>query len=43
MGETYNILTKKRNKVLDVYKGILIIFVVLRHVLQYSVVDEGGC
>jgi fucose 4-O-acetylase-like acetyltransferase len=33
---------KQRNKTLDVYKGILIILVVIRHVLQYSVSDEGG-
>ena len=31
-----------RNRTLDVYKGILIVLVVLRHVLQYSVSDEGG-
>lgn len=33
---------KKRNVILDAYKGMLIILVVLRHVLQYSVDDEGG-
>ena len=27
---------------LDIYKGLLIILVVIRHVLQYSVTDEGG-
>lgn len=32
----------ERNKTLDVYKGMLIILVLLRHVLQYSVLDEGG-
>lgn len=39
-----NILIEKktRNKTLDIYKGLLIILVVLRHVLQYSVSDEGG-
>ena len=31
-----------RNKTLDIYKGLLIILVILRHVLQYSVSDEGG-
>lgn len=31
-----------RNRTLDIYKGILIVLVVLRHVLQYSVSDEGG-
>ena len=31
-----------RNLTLDIYKGLLIILVVLRHVLQYSVSDEGG-
>lgn len=35
-------LGRKRNEILDIYKGILIILVVLRHALQYSVVDEGG-
>ena len=33
---------KTRSLTLDIYKGILIILVVLRHVLQYSVADEGG-
>lgn len=33
---------EKRNKTLDVYKGLLIICVVFRHTLQYSVFDEGG-
>ncbi len=33
---------KCRNIILDIYKGLLIVFVVLRHVLQYSVSDEGG-
>ena len=32
----------KRNTMLDIYKGILIFLVVTRHVLQYSVSDEGG-
>lgn len=32
----------ERKAILDIYKGILIVAVVLRHVLQYSVVDEGG-
>ena len=36
------IFTKNRNLSLDIYKGILIILVVIRHVLQFSVVDEGG-
>ena len=31
-----------RNRTLDIYKGILIILVVIRHVLQYSVTDAGG-
>lgn len=31
-----------RNKTLDIYKGVLIVLVVVRHVLQYSVSDEGG-
>ena len=31
-----------RNLTLDVYKGLLIALVVIRHVLQYSVADEGG-
>lgn len=31
-----------RNRTLDIYKGLLIILVVVRHVLQYSVTDEGG-
>ena len=31
-----------RNLTLDIYKGLLIVLVVLRHVLQYSVSDEGG-
>ena len=31
-----------RNRTLDIYKGLLIILVVIRHVLQYSVTDEGG-
>lgn len=31
-----------RNVLLDEYKGMLIILVVIRHVLQYSVSDEGG-
>lgn len=35
-------LDSKRNEILDIYKGILIILVVLRHAFQYSVVDEGG-
>jgi len=30
-----------RNKILDIYKGILICLVVIRHALQYSVSDEG--
>ena len=30
------------NRMLDIYKGLLIILVVIRHVLQYSVTDEGG-
>lgn len=30
-----------RNRTLDIYKGLLIILVVVRHVLQYSVTDEG--
>jgi len=33
---------KNRNTLIDIYKGILIILVVVRHVLQYSVADEGG-
>ena len=33
---------RSRNITLDIYKGLLIILVVLRHVLQYSVSDEGG-
>lgn len=40
-----NLQTNKqteRNVTLDVYKGVLITLVVLRHVLQYSVSDEGG-
>ena len=32
----------RRNLTLDIYKGILIVLVFLRHVLQYSVSDEGG-
>ncbi len=32
----------KRNITLDCYKGLLIFLVVIRHVLQYSVADEGG-
>ena len=35
-------MAKSRNKTLDIYKGVLIILVFLRHVLQYSVSDEGG-
>jgi len=31
-----------RNRKLDVYKGLLIVLVVFRHVLQYSVADGGG-
>ena len=31
-----------RNLFLDAYKGILIVLVVIRHVLQNSVTDEGG-
>ncbi len=34
--------TNVRNGLLDCYKGILIILVVVRHVLQYAVADEGG-
>lgn len=37
-----NLRYNNRNTNLDIYKGILIIFVVIRHVLQYSVSDEGG-
>lgn len=33
---------EKRNSTLDVYKGLLIIIVVVRHILQFSVSDEGG-
>lgn len=33
---------KTRNKVLDIYKGVLITLVIVRHALQYSVSDEGG-
>lgn len=32
----------KRNKILDCYKGVLIILVIIRHALQYSTTDEGG-
>ena len=35
-------ITQPRNKILDIYKGVLIVLVVMRHVLQYSVIDEGG-
>ena len=35
-------VSKQRNKTLDVYKGLLIILVIVRHVLQYSTSDEGG-
>ena len=35
-------IIQNRNRTLDVYKGVLIVLVVLRHVLQYSVADEGG-
>lgn len=35
-------MNSKRNITLDVYKGILILLVVVRHVLQFSVSDEGG-
>lgn len=31
-----------RNKALDSYKGVFIILVVVRHVLQNAVLDEGG-
>ncbi len=31
-----------RNLTLDVYKGVLIVLVVIRHTLQFSVSDEGG-
>ncbi len=34
--------TVKRNIVLDIYKGMLIILVISRHVLQFSTSDEGG-
>jgi fucose 4-O-acetylase-like acetyltransferase len=37
-----NLIASKRNITLDCYKGILIILVLIRHVLQYSVADEGG-
>lgn len=39
-----NLLTyrNERNRTLDIYKGLLIVLVVLRHVLQYSVSDERG-
>ena len=38
-----NLTSKQaRNRTLDIYKGLLIILVVIRHVLQYSVTDEGG-
>ena len=33
---------KARQKEMDLYKGLLIILVIIRHVLQYSVGDEGG-
>lgn len=35
-------IIRPRNRTLDIYKGLLIILVVLRHILQYSVSDEGG-
>ena len=35
-------LIRPRNRILDIYKGLLIVLVFLRHVLQYSVSDEGG-
>ena len=34
-------IIQNRNRTLDVYKGVLIVLVVFRHVLQYSVADEG--
>ena len=37
-----NLQAPMRNITLDIYKGLLISLVVVRHVLQYSVVDEGG-
>lgn len=33
---------KTRNNLLDCFKGVLIILVVVRHVLQYANIDEGG-
>ncbi len=39
---TFDNNINKRIIILDIYKGILIILVVFRHVLQYSVADEGG-
>lgn len=35
-------MNTQRNKTLDIYKGLLIVLVVLRHALQFSVSDEGG-
>ena len=42
MSKYKNTVPKLRNSTLDHYKGLLIILVVIRHVLQYSVSDEGG-
>ena len=36
------ILMKKRDPYFDILKGILIVLVVIRHILQHQTSDEGG-